>query len=650
MDNADQKEAVTKPVEIPAGDDSGEGPEPHTVAENAASTPGQRHPKPEPPRRFHRFAAHISDTRKITTDLFILILLLFLAAIIYKEAKKDTVLIEPFEVTKSLEEKGYTSHVMASGLADQINLIAKRASTRRKSKTFALSFSDTLPEIEVPKTHLTLQSIIRYIQEFFGNYPTRISGEATLNSQGDLHLVVRVISHNEDQIISETHEVKGKLGDMDSLLLQEGQHVLRYVEPFTLAAYLYNSHQQNPTWREECLNLLQYCIYKGPHAFKDKITKQRLYSKDAPWAYDFWAGILYDERDYDGALDKCRQALDLDPNFTSAYNTWGNILYDKREYKEAIDKYKQAKDCDEDYSPIYSNWGDVLTSKRDFEGAIAKYKKAIELDANNLWAYIGWGNVFYEQGDYQGAIEKHKVAVEIDPDNPWPYINWGNALYNMKNYDGALAKYRKALDLNPNLSDAYSGWGEVLNARSNYDQAIAKFDKAVKLDPGSSWPYTGLGYALKAKGKYPEARAKYRKAIDLNPDDPWPYYGMGELIYKEQGSRKEPDYREALDNFRKAIDLKPNAALAYNGWGNVLFSEKDYVGAIERYKKAIEYEPSDSVLYSNLGDALSRKGDYEEALANYKRAIELEPNDRTLVIPVKKAIKELMGKLKKKTG
>ena len=53
-------------------------------------------------------------------------------------------------------------------------------------------------------------------------------------------------------------------------------------------------------------------------------------------AYGNWGTMLREQGKYDAAIEKFRQAVDLDPNYANGYHGWGLVLYVKHDYPAAI--------------------------------------------------------------------------------------------------------------------------------------------------------------------------------------------------------------------------------------------------------------------------------------------------------------------------
>jgi tetratricopeptide (TPR) repeat protein len=391
-----------------------------------------RHFQPKQVSQKRRYLTGLADQldiiRRILTDVLIIGLFIFFGLLTCVEFKKDSVVIEAFEVPEELQKQGYTGRALANKLLDQINFIKETTRTARESREFLPADAMASIEVEIAGTGVSLKSVLQYVKEFFGHSPTRIVGEVTLQGDRDqLYLTIRVIG-------KPSKTISGTLANLNETLLEAAEHIYKRTDPYTLASYLYSKYQQERSL--EILKSIQYCLHHDP-------------PEDDHWAYNLWGLVLRHQKDYDGAIAKYKKAIELDPQFALAYNNWGLVLYDQKDYDGAIAKYKKAIELDPQFALAYNNWGLVLRHQKDYDGAIAKYKKAIELDPQFAFAYNNWGNVLYDQKDYDGAIAKYKKAIEIDPQLAPVYYNLGLAYRDYGQQDEAIKACKQVLELKP---------------------------------------------------------------------------------------------------------------------------------------------------------------------------------------------------------
>jgi tetratricopeptide (TPR) repeat protein len=93
------------------------------------------------------------------------------------------------------------------------------------------------------------------------------------------------------------------------------------------------------------------------------------------WAHSFLG-------DYDKAIDECKMAIDLDPDFGNPYNDIGAYLIQKGETDEAIPYLELAMKAKRYATPHFPhyNLGRILERRGDWFEALDEYQDALGLD------------------------------------------------------------------------------------------------------------------------------------------------------------------------------------------------------------------------------------------------------------------------------
>lgn len=92
--------------------------------------------------------------------------------------------------------------------------------------------------------------------------------------------------------------------------------------------------------------------------------------------------------DIDGAIEECRKAISVDPEFGNPYNDIGAYLIQKGELDEAIPWLEQAKGAPR-YEPKhfpYLNLGRIWATKGHLSQAIAEFQRALEIEPRDVRA------------------------------------------------------------------------------------------------------------------------------------------------------------------------------------------------------------------------------------------------------------------------
>ena len=106
------------------------------------------------------------------------------------------------------------------------------------------------------------------------------------------------------------------------------------------------------------------------------------------WTYSFMGKL-------DDAIDECRHAIEIDPEFGNPYNDIGAYLIEKGEFDAAIPWFERAMGAKRYESPAFPhmNLGRVHERKGEWDKAINCYKQAITLSPNYTLARRALGRL-----------------------------------------------------------------------------------------------------------------------------------------------------------------------------------------------------------------------------------------------------------------
>ena len=153
-------------------------------------------------------------------------------------------------------------------------------------------------------------------------------------------------------------------------------------------------------------------------------------------AAEMLAVLLYNEKQYDAALDVLKNWIRLNPRAIMAHTNLSRCYVAKGMIMEAEAAQAEARKL---------GWMAELASKKsampvpDFEERIARYRKVIEFDPADVLGYFSLGSVYLEAGKPRDAADTFEKAVSVNAGHSASYFGWGQALEGL----GDKAKARK---------------------------------------------------------------------------------------------------------------------------------------------------------------------------------------------------------------
>ena len=120
------------------------------------------------------------------------------------------------------------------------------------------------------------------------------------------------------------------------------------------------------------------------------------------------AGVVRDFYDWDfaGAQREFKQAIEINPNSSTAHELYGKVLPDMRGgFDEAFVEVKHALDLDPFSVSISETLGELLFYSRQYDLAIAQWQKTLELEPNYGLAKNWIARAYEAQGRYDQSID-----------------------------------------------------------------------------------------------------------------------------------------------------------------------------------------------------------------------------------------------------
>jgi tetratricopeptide (TPR) repeat protein len=182
--------------------------------------------------------------------------------------------------------------------------------------------------------------------------------------------------------------------------------------------------------------------------------------------YSNKAAALTFLKKYKEAIEACDQCLQIDPDYTSAKKRKAYALEgygielletNKDDYESALSKFEEAIQLDPSEKSYYSNKAAILNKMGRYDEAIEAADSALSIDSNYDVARIDKANALNGQG---------------------------NHLFNeLHQFRDSLIKYEEAIFLHEKQAQFHCNKAAVLNCLELYQEAIKSCDRALEIDP-----------------------------------------------------------------------------------------------------------------------------------------------------------------------
>jgi eukaryotic-like serine/threonine-protein kinase len=316
----------------------------------------------------------------------------------------------------------------------------------------------------------------------------------------------------------------------------------------------------------------------------------------------------------------------------------------------AIEKYKQAVDLDPKYATAYAKLGAAyfrLAAVQHDPGALDLAQRNCEtslaLNPNEVESHAVMAEVLQQTGDVQGAFKEFSRALALDPADPITLL-WQAQFYaKLNRWQDAERTLKRVLILRPNYWIAYNELGFALNCQGKYLEAIDQFRAACIAAPGSSMAFSNLGTVHMQLGHFPEAVEYLKKSLSLKPNA----LAASNISSALRAQGKAID---ALPFAQRAVELDP--ADHWN-WLELADCHSSIPGhqkpAKEAYQKAaaavenlVRTDPSDGAAFMQLALYRVKSGRPQEAFSLIKKAETFGASDMDSQL-TKARVLELLG-------
>lgn len=209
-------------------------------------------------------------------------------------------------------------------------------------------------------------------------------------------------------------------------------------------------------------------------------------------------------------------------------------------HQEAIDKCGEAIALQPKQAGAYSNRGAMYHNLDNYEQALTDYNKAVELEPKSAEYRYNRAVTLRAMSRYEEALLDADKAVGKEPDNAqYCYIR-ALIRYNMRQYEEALTDYNKAIELEPDTAEYRHGRAVILHALKRYSEALEDRNKAIELNVNNALYYYQQSVTLYEMGRYPEARDAIHKALEIDPDNKKYQKYRDEILNRLNADSDEP--------------------------------------------------------------------------------------------------------------
>jgi tetratricopeptide (TPR) repeat protein len=369
-------------------------------------------------------------------------------------------------------------------------------------------------------------------------------------------------------------------------------------------------------------------------------------------------------KDFKGAAEAYRRALDLNQENTDLKRAYAQALFTAEDYDAAQKVFLEI--AAEEPGDLLSalRLSQVYRQKRDFPKAHEYAAKATALDAANIEVRYNEVSLYEAEGKLTEAVKTLKEilagmpkrATSQEDRNGRAFLLERLALLyrNLDQIELAVTTFREIAEADPDsgpraaaqIIDTYRAGKDFASAEREAAAASKRYpsDHLIKLIAGNV--QADLGH-------FKESEAALKSLLDGKADrDIWialaqvyekakDWAAMGQAIDQAGKLSDSPDEKEAVTflrgamyermkkfdeaeaEFRAVLKMNPNSASALNYLGYMLADRNVRLNeALDMIRRAVDQEPTNSAYLDSLGWVYFRLNKLEDAEESLRRALQ----------------------------
>lgn len=242
---------------------------------------------------------------------------------------------------------------------------------------------------------------------------------------------------------------------------------------------------------------------------KQELLRATLHNKKNQYSLYAKAMILRYDRQYDNAINVCKQAISLDESHPYPWNIMGRIYFDREEYQSALAGFQRTIELEPNFLPAYSNLGAVFFLLGNHAQSIDYFQRAIRLNPFVLSAHYGLATVYEVLGRNLLAIKELEIILGLKPNNPSARQKLGELQLKAGKYQDALATGQEMLKRK--MIKSHEILGHAALNMGNVKEAIDYLGKAPAESPAIDYL---LGYCFMAEGNYEKALVYMERVLE----------------------------------------------------------------------------------------------------------------------------------------
>jgi len=309
------------------------------------------------------------------------------------------------------------------------------------------------------------------------------------------------------------------------------------------------------------------------------ICQRILQKQQHPSAILILGMIAHEQREFEVAVERYHEFLNVKPNHAQAHYQLGLVLNKLGRTEIAIEHYEMSIAVAANNAAAHGHLADAYTKLQRWEEAIKAYQQVLALQAEDVVTIIKLGNVFLAAQLWTQSIPLYEQALAIQPNNALVHKNLGNSAHKLGQRQKALECFEQALRLHPDYVDARIELALVLREMGRTEEALVQLEQAIDRKPDAVDAHISLALTLRDLGQAELAIERLERFLSTRPT-------CGPLYYQISVIKPKQELIPAVEKLISLPNLtKENAVYCHFALGNLFKDSKSIDQAFGHFLK-----------------------------------------------------------------
>ena len=192
--------------------------------------------------------------------------------------------------------------------------------------------------------------------------------------------------------------------------------------------------------------------------------------------YDERAHRLYDDGEYDSALETLKEGLRLYPHSVELYVGLGYTRLAREEYAWARQAFERGLVLDPEHEDALVGLGESLLRLGEKRVALRLFRRVLSGGSEDADLMLTMGRALYREQLYRDAVEVFNRGIQLQNDSAELAAGLGYTLHRIGDEEGALRELRRALRIDATHHEARIYLGHLLYDRGEWAPALREFE------------------------------------------------------------------------------------------------------------------------------------------------------------------------------